>query len=573
MNGDIINKNHDNSKVLLLGQDYRILLSISRSLGRKNIQIHLGWCPKSSFACKSKYVSKVLNIPVYLEEDDSWKKKLISILKSEQYSLVIPCDDKAILPVQKNRIELEKIAKFYLLSDKSFRITNNKKKTYDIAKSLNIPIPLGRIINSPSKIDEIINEFQFPIVLKPLSSYNLNNLEYKNFVLKSYTPQELKINLELLFQNNNEILVQENIIGRGIGIEVLSYQGQILFAFQHMRVHEPIRGGASSYRKSMPLNPDLFEASKKLMNFLSYTGVGMIEYKFNDSNGQWALMEINGRFWGSLSLALIGGADFPFYLYQLLVKDTKVFKQKYNENIYCRDFSKDLLWNIINFKADKSDPTLSTIPITSLITEIKNVLLGRERIDSFALDDPYPGIAEFALFMKRLPLHFQNFPSRKRILKKVISIPTDVDTILFVCKGNICRSPFAQYYTEKILPKSMKIVSCGYYSEINRKCPVEAITAAKEYDINLENHKSSLVNMDLVKKSQIIFVFDEENRQLLLSQYPYVKNKIYLLGLLNKNKHTIISDPYGNDYYHYKKTYQLIAKALDNFKKIMNNYD
>jgi len=571
MNGDNINKNHNNPKVLLLGQDYRILLSISRSLGRKNIQIHLGWCPKSSFVCKSKYVSKVHNIPLYSEEDDSWKKKLVSILKSERYTLVIPCDDKAILPVQKNRRELEKIAKFYLLSNKSFRITNNKKETYDIAKCLDIPIPVGRIINSPSKIEEIITEFQFPIVLKPLSSYNLKNLEYKNFVLKAYNPAELKKNLELLFQNNKEILVQENLIGKGIGIEVLAYQGQILFAFQHMRVHEPLRGGASTYRKSMPLYPELFEASKKLMNSLDYTGVGMIEFKFNDSTGQWALLEINGRFWGSLSLALMAEADFPFYLYQLLVKNIKVFKQKYNDNIYCRDFSKDLNWNMINFKADKSDPTLSTIQISSLITEIKNVLLGRERIDSFTLDDPKPGIAEFALFVKSIFLHLHTFIYRPRISKKVMSIPTDADTILFVCKGNICRSPFAQYYAEKIFSKTMKILSCGYYSEINRKCPVEAITAAKEFDINLEKHRSSLINMDLVKNAQIIFVFDEENRQLLLSQYPSAKKKIYLIGLLNKNQPKVISDPYGKNYYQYKTTYQLISEAIDNFKKIINN--
>jgi len=144
---------------------------------------------------------------------------------------------------------------------------------------------------------------------------------------------------------------------------------------------------------------------------------------------------------------------------------------------------------------------------------------------------------------------------------------SDVNKILFVCKGNICRSPFAQYYSQKLFPKSIKISSSGYYSETGRKCPKKAIKAAKEFDIQLENHRSTLTTKDLIQDAQVIFIFDEENRQTLYSLFPFAKRKIYLLGSLNENSPTIISDPYSKKYSQYKMTYQLISHFID----IINN--
>lgn len=145
---------------------------------------------------------------------------------------------------------------------------------------------------------------------------------------------------------------------------------------------------------------------------------------------------------------------------------------------------------------------------------------------------------------------------------------SDTSKILFVCKGNICRSPFAQYYAQKVFPSSVKISSSGYHEKTGRKCPWKAIKAAKEYNIQLKNHRSSLVSKDLIQDSQFIFIFDEENRKTLHSQFPYAKNKIYFLGSLNEKLATIINDPYGKEFSQYKITFKLISKYID----IINSY-
>ena len=140
---------------------------------------------------------------------------------------------------------------------------------------------------------------------------------------------------------------------------------------------------------------------------------------------------------------------------------------------------------------------------------------------------------------------------------------SDVNSILFVCKGNICRSPFAQYYAQKIFPESMTILSSGYYSETGRKCPIKAIKAAKEYGVKLEKHRSTLITKELIQDAQIIYIFDEENKQTLDTLFPNAKNKIYLLGTIIENIPTIISDPYCKKYSQYKRTYQLISQSIE----------
>ena len=75
--------------------------------------------------------------------------------------------------------------------------------------------------------------------------------------------------------------------------------GEVLLAFQHVRLHEPPRGGGSSYRMSTALTPELLDASVRLLKSVDYTGVAMVEFKVDPKTGRWALMEVNGRFWGS----------------------------------------------------------------------------------------------------------------------------------------------------------------------------------------------------------------------------------------------------------------------------------
>jgi len=569
----ILKKDNYKGKVLVLGDDDRSFLTIVRSLGRKNISVHTGWCSPAAFALHSKYVTKVHHIPPFSLQNDSWKKTLISIFQQENFDLVIPCNDLTMTPLQTYRKELEKYVPIYLLSDRAFNITQDKIKTYELAKSNNLPVPKSIIINRNSDISKIFSNFKFPIVLKPRLSVTPDDLENKHFVRKVYTKDDLTDYINYILNDNEEIQVQENFIGTGVGIEVLVDNGEILVVFQHIRVHEPLMGGGSTYRKSAAPNLELLDATKNLMKSLNYTGVAMVEFKVNFDTGQWIFVEINGRFWGSLPLAVSSGVDFPYYLYQLLVNKQRDFPQEYKKGIFCRNFLYDLDWMIQNYHADKSDKTLATLSYGEVAKEILHILSFRERSDVFVLDDLGPGGAELNYLVKviissirdnfgLLPLSISSI--KKKYTQKAQGSIKNANSILFVCMGNICRSPFAQYFAQTILPTTVEVLSCGYDTYKGRSSPHEAIAAAKKFGIDLTTHRSKVINKNLIQNAQAIFVFDEKTRYIVLSRYPSSKKKIHRLGFLVGKKHPIIADPYGGNLKTFIETYQDIIKALNN---------
>src|SRR4029077_11048979 len=82
-------------------------------------------------------------------------------------------------------------------------------------------------------------------------------------------------------------------------------------------VENPPAGGASVLSESAPVEARLRDDAIRLLGPIGWHGVAMMEYKQDQNTGDFFLMEINGRFWGSLQLAIDAGVDFPFLAWQL----------------------------------------------------------------------------------------------------------------------------------------------------------------------------------------------------------------------------------------------------------------
>jgi len=106
-------------------------------------------------------------------------------------------------------------------------------------------------------------------------------------------------------------VAQQFAPGAGVGVFFLRWNGEVKATLMHRRLHEvPHTGGVSSLRESW-WNERVHEDALKRIEALEWWGVGMLEYRWDASTGNFALMEFNARFWGSLHLALFAGVDFP----------------------------------------------------------------------------------------------------------------------------------------------------------------------------------------------------------------------------------------------------------------------
>jgi len=120
--------------------------------------------------------------------------------------------------------------------------------------------------------------------------------------------------LQELGTRYSKILVQGFVPGRGVGAFALTWHGRVLGRFMHLRRHEvPHTGGVSSYRMAWWHEKIMEDATAKL-RLMKWQGVAMMEYRWDPQTDRFYLMEMNGRFWGSLHLALHAGVDFPLLL-------------------------------------------------------------------------------------------------------------------------------------------------------------------------------------------------------------------------------------------------------------------
>ena len=324
---------------------------------------------------------------------------MIELVRLEAFQAVFPVTDSSVIPLQENAAKLGHLAgRFALLNDKAYQVTHDKQLTRDTASILDIPVAEGIVTQEAADAKEFARRHGFPIVVKPLSSYSKVNLAVRQNVQMLRNPDEI----DGAFASRQQAFVIERFFGgKGCGISFLANDGQLLFAFQHERLHEPLNGGGSTYRKSAALHPDLYANCRKIIEALEYTGVGMIEFKMDPQTDRFILVEINGRFWGSLPLAIAAGADFPAWLYAMVWQGQRHFEAGYRVPCYCRNLPMDGLWFIHNLRADKSDPTLMTRSLHSVLAESRNLILGRESWDSWALDDPKPFFAEFGRLLGR----------------------------------------------------------------------------------------------------------------------------------------------------------------------------
>jgi hypothetical protein len=107
-------------------------------------------------------------------------------------------------------------------------------------------------------------------------------------------------------------LLQEWVPGIGAGVNMLVKDGRILAISGHQRLREvPITGGTGSAHVSLT-NEAIFDAAKRLLKETPFkNGVIMFELRVDPETGRFWFVEINPRYWASITNALVSGVNFP----------------------------------------------------------------------------------------------------------------------------------------------------------------------------------------------------------------------------------------------------------------------
>lgn len=401
-----MNRSGTSPAVLITDAGRGSALAFIRALGRRGWRVIAADSDPASLGFRSRYARTRMVYPSPERDPGGLVAALLDTVRSQGVNLLIPVTDDVILPLDAAREQFAGLCTLAMPERAQLDAVTDKLQTLALAERLGVPAPRTVQVRTVREARAISAALGWPLVVKPQASRVYRDRAAVDFFEVSYAGDADRLAAQVAqYEGRCPVLLQEYYPGEGHGVELLMHQGRPLAAFQHRRLREvPPTGGASSLRESVPLDPAMLDHSVRLLAALEWTGLAMVEFKVGAQGPR--LMEINGRIWGSLPLAVRSGMDFPgrmaeLYLYGppqgVTEPDTA-----YRTGVRARNTEKDVLWILSVLAGRRRDRALPIPARWRAIPALLGFANPAIRSDTFWWRDPLPGLAEIPHIWARL---------------------------------------------------------------------------------------------------------------------------------------------------------------------------
>lgn len=211
----------------------------------------------------------------------------------------------------------------------SIEIANDKMRLNELARSLGVPVPetyrpelhvdLGSSsVKVRSELESWSRDLPFPVIVKYRYGEGLNLPANERYRVARNPEEFARVYMEIHARQEFP-LIQEYIPGEDYGAAVLcDRDSKVVASFTYRSIRQrPRAGGPTTFAESRSY-PAMVAHLERITRALSWYGVAMGDFRMTP-DGQFRLLEINPRFWGSLALAVEAGVDFPLLYYELVL--------------------------------------------------------------------------------------------------------------------------------------------------------------------------------------------------------------------------------------------------------------
>jgi predicted ATP-grasp superfamily ATP-dependent carboligase/protein-tyrosine-phosphatase len=475
----------------------------------------------------------------------------------------------------------------------------DKAKTLEVAAECGVDAPRTVRVNDLAELRAMGSDISFPIIAKPRFAGLLSEFKARRFD----SIAELEESVLLSQIHAGELIFQEFCDGEGVGVEVLMQNGKPTVMFQHRRLKEwPADGGVGVLVESQEVNPFLARQATSLLETIQWEGVAMVEFRFNPKNQSAKLMEVNGRFWGSLPLAVMSGLDFPYYYWQFAhgqkIDPPNGYKigvrmrwsfgsiSRLREILFTTRNQKHVGAEVASFLSDWSLSTRSAMwtekdPMPALLdvfhavaafmaaaarASLRAILPEKTRnklVEARSLQGA-PRWAYIRLWLARSLRLFKIRPIRPILSGSAV--------VVFVCRGNRIRSAFAAAYLRALVRDrnpGLRIISAGTHAIAGAEVDTRACIAATDWGVSLHRHYARPVTAELIDNADLIFVFDHLNEAEILGRFPQARRKVLMLDSRRFNNVEGIVDPDTGDLETVRATFERIAHQVEQLAHLM----
>lgn len=144
--------------------------------------------------------------------------------------------------------------------------------------------------------------------------------------------------------------------------------------------------------------------------------------------------------------------------------------------------------------------------------------------------------------------------------------------MVFVCHGNICRSPYAELVAQRMLGgiSGIGITSVGFVQP-GRPSPDEAIAAAREHGYDLRAHRSRPISNAVLAAADMVFVMEPGQRESVVGLMGVARSRVMLLGDLDPGPFTtrVIVDPIDKPVDSFRFCYTRIDRCVRELQRLL----
>lgn len=149
--------------------------------------------------------------------------------------------------------------------------------------------------------------------------------------------------------------------------------------------------------------------------------------------------------------------------------------------------------------------------------------------------------------------------------------------IIFICTGNICRSPMAEYLLRELLgdESEWSVESAGILAGNGMPASAAAVhVLAQDEQIDLSPHRSRMLSDDMVATADLLVCMTASHRNEILRSFPDADDKTFVLTdfALEENSNGI-ADPIGHSVEFYRKTKNQIKEHLSDLVLYMRDME
>ena len=138
------------------------------------------------------------------------------------------------------------------------------------------------------------------------------------------------------------------------------------------------------------------------------------------------------------------------------------------------------------------------------------------------------------------------------------------DSVLFVCTGNICRSPMAEALARHVLaPAGKRVASAGIGALVGRPADPLAQEVMQAHGHDISAHRGQQLNAALMSASDLVLVLDEGHRRWILDNFPQFRGRVHKLGKWRAERD--VADPYQLPREAFDQAYLDIVECLSDW--------